>query len=187
MGCDNTSKIDLLSPYATDKYVMELYAKTAFKLYKLSSIGLRFFNVYGPRQDPSSEYSGVISIFIDRLLKGKNIKVNGGYQTRDFIYVNDVVDVIYQSTILSSKRQLCEQSNVLTGNSVSIDYLANKLIDYIGLDIEINYQALSLSDPEKSSGSIKKMKELFGIDLKNMTSLESGLAETVKFIRENSK
>lgn len=186
LGSDTCSEIDLLSPYATDKYVMELYAKTAFKLYQLSSIGLRFFNVYGPRQDPSSEYSGVISIFIDRLLKGKNITINGGYQTRDFIYVNDVVDIIFESITLSSKRQLCEQSNVLTGKSVSIDYLANILIKDIGLDIDINYQALSIGDPKKSSGSIKKMTELFGVDLKNMTSLNTGLSETVEFIRDNS-
>jgi len=64
---------------------MELYAKTAHKLYQLSSVGLRFFNVYGPRQDPSSPYSGVISIFADRLLKTKNITINGGYQTCDFV------------------------------------------------------------------------------------------------------
>tara|TARA_B100000795_G_C22805111_1_gene444328 strand:+ start:3208 stop:4149 length:942 start_codon:yes stop_codon:yes gene_type:complete len=186
LGSDVNSEIDLLSPYATDKYVMELYAKTAFKLYKLSSIGLRFFNVYGPRQDPNSPYSGVISIFIDRLLKGQNITINGGYQTRDFIYVNDVVEIIFQSTVLTSGKQMCEHSNVLTGNSVSIDYLAKMLINHIEQDVDINYQALSISDPEKSSGSIKKMTELFGVDLKKMIPLNSGLSKTVDFIRDNN-
>jgi UDP-glucose 4-epimerase len=186
LGSDVNSEIDLLSPYATDKYVMELYAKTAFKLYKLSSIGLRFFNVYGPRQDPNSPYSGVISIFIDRLLKGQNITINGGYQTRDFIYVNDVVEIIFQSTVLTSGKQMCEHSNVLTGNSVSIDYLAKMLINQIEQDVDINYQALSISDPEKSSGSIKKMTELFGVDLKKMIPLNSGLSKTVDFIRDNN-
>jgi UDP-glucose 4-epimerase len=186
LGSDINSEIDLLSPYATDKYVMELYAKTAFKLYQLSSIGLRFFNVYGPRQDPNSPYSGVISIFVDRLIKGLNITINGGHQTRDFIYVNDVVDIIFQSTILASEKQLCEHSNVLTGKSVSIDYLAKMLINQIEQDVDINYQALSIGDPEISSGSIKKMKELFGVDLKKMTSLNSGLSKTVDFIRDNN-
>lgn len=186
LGSDINSEIDLLSPYATDKYVMELYAKTAFKLYQLSSIGLRFFNVYGPRQDPNSPYSGVISIFVDRLIKGLNITINGGHQTRDFIYVNDVVDIIFQSTILASEKQLCEHSNVLTGKSVSIDYLAKMLINQIEQDVDINYQALSIGDPENSSGSIKKMKELFGVDLKKMTSLNSGLSKTVDFIRDNN-
>ena len=184
LGNDTDSEIDLLSPYATDKYVMELYAKTAFKLYQLSSIGLRLFNVYGPRQDPSSPYSGVISIFIDRLLKGKDITINGGYQTRDFIYVNDVVDIIFRSTILASTRQICEHVNVLTGNSVSIKYLASMLIENIVSDIDINYQALSVGDPERSNGTTKKMMKLLDVDLKKMVSLKYGLSQTVDFIRE---
>ena len=76
---------------------MELYSRMAYKTYQLSSVGLRFFNVYGPRQDPTNAYSGVISIFADRLMKSQNITINGGYQTRDFIYVKDVVDVMKKS------------------------------------------------------------------------------------------
>jgi UDP-glucose 4-epimerase len=76
LGDDQNSRVDLVSPYATDKYAMELYAKTAYKLYQLSSIGLRFFNVYGPRQDSTSSYSGVISTFVDRLLRRKSITIN---------------------------------------------------------------------------------------------------------------
>ena len=72
LGDDSSSTVDLLSPYGADKYVMEIYAKVAYKLYKLSSIGLRFYNVYGPRQDPSNAYSGVISIFSDQLLREKS-------------------------------------------------------------------------------------------------------------------
>ena len=114
-GNDEIENVDLLSPYATDKYAMELYSTTAHKIYQLSSVGLRFFNVYGPRQDPSSQYSGVISIFADKLLKGQNITINGGHQTRDFIYVKDVVNIIYSAIILASKNSICEISNVLTG------------------------------------------------------------------------
>ena len=103
LGNDESEEIDLLSPYATDKYAMELYAKTAHKLYQLSSVGLRFFNVYGPRQDPGSPYSGVISIFADRILEGREITINGGHQTRDFVYVKDVVNTIHWAIILASK------------------------------------------------------------------------------------
>ena len=123
-GNDEIENVDLLSPYATDKYAMELYSTTAHKIYQLSSVGLRFFNVYGPRQDPSSPYSGVISIFADKLLKGQNITINGGYQTRDFIYVKDAVNIIYRAIVLASKNSICEASNVLTGKSVTIDKLA---------------------------------------------------------------
>ena len=68
-----------------------------FKLNNIPSIGLRFFNVYGPRQDPDSAYSGVISIFAKQIINNKKIKINGGQQTRDFIYVNDVTKCIYNS------------------------------------------------------------------------------------------
>ena len=79
-GNDEINKVDLLSPYAVDKYSMELYAQTAHKNSQLSSLGLRFFNVYGPRQDPQNPYSGVISIFANRLLKGQKLIINGGQQ-----------------------------------------------------------------------------------------------------------
>ena len=186
MGDDTSTKIDLLSPYATDKYVMELYAKTAYKLYQFSSIGLRFFNVYGPRQDPISPYSGVISTFINRLLREDSLVINGGYQTRDFIYVKDVVDIIYRSVVLSSKSDICEQINVLTGKTTTIDKLADKLMKETKISVDKNYNLLPVGDPEKSNGTTEKMVELLNVDLRQMVSLEEGLVETVKFINNNS-
>ena len=183
LGDDQNSRIDLLTPYATDKYVMEVYAKTAYKLYQLSSIGLRFFNVYGPRQDPTSSYSGVISKFVDRLLRKESITINGGYQTRDFIYVKDVVDIIFKSILVVSNTTLCEQTNVLTGQSVTIDELANMLIKKIGVDVDKKYQELPLGDPKQSNGTIKKMADLLKVDLSDMTPIDSGLSKTVNFMR----
>jgi UDP-glucose 4-epimerase len=165
---------------------MEIYAEMAYKLYQSSSIGLRFFNVYGPRQDPSSPYSGVISIFVDRLLREYPLIINGGYQTRDFIYVEDVVDIIYRSIVLSSKSDICEQVNVLTGKSATIDELADKLMKEIKISVEKNYNLLPVGDPEKSNGTTEKMVELLNVDLKQMVSLEEGLIETVRFINNNS-
>ena len=183
LGDDQNSRIDLLTPYATDKYVMEVYAKTAYKLYQLSSIGLRFFNVYGPHQDPTSSYSGVISKFVDRLLRKESITINGGYQTRDFIYVKDVVDIIFKSILVVSNTTLCEQTNVLTGQSVTIDELANMLIKKIGVDVDKKYQELPLGDPKQSNGTIKKMADLLKVDLSDMTPIDSGLSKTVNFMR----
>ena len=183
LGDDQNSRVDLLSPYATDKYAMELYAKTAYKLYQLSSIGLRFFNVYGPRQDSTSSYSGVISTFVDRLLRRESITINGGYQTRDFIYVKDVVDIIFKSIVVASNTALCEQINVLTGQSVTIDELANMLIKKIGVDVNKKYQKLPLGDPEQSNGTTKKMESLLKADLSDMVPIDSGLSETVNFMR----
>jgi UDP-glucose 4-epimerase len=183
LGDDECEKIDLLSPYAVDKYVMEVYAKAAFRLYGLSSIGLRFFNVYGPRQDPKSPYSGVISIFADRLINGESIVINGGHQTRDFVYVDDVVNCLYRSLKVCLASSTCEQINVLTGSSVSIDELVIMLSKDINVDVDKTYQALPEGDPEQSNGTTGKMVRLLRADLHGMVRIEVGLSETIKFIR----
>lgn len=178
----DTKKIDLLSPYATDKYMLETYAKIAYKNYKLPSLGLRFFNVYGPRQNPSNEYSGVISVFIDRLLQSKKITINGGHQTRDFIYVEDVVNVIYKSVSLLKNSIVCEQFNVLTGKSISIDKLAELLMNQINPSCEKEYKSLSKGDPIGSLGTTKKIENLLKINLDSFLTIEKGLTRTVNFI-----
>ena len=127
IGDDTVEKFDILSPYAQDKLSMEHYAQMAWNVYQTKSIGLRFFNVYGPRQDPSNPYSGVISIFIDRLMNDSPITVNGGYQTRDFIFVKDIVEVLLKSMQTLGKNSLCETFNVGTGISISIDGLLEVL------------------------------------------------------------
>lgn len=182
-GNDEINSVDLLSPYATDKYAMELYSKMAYKLYQLSSVGLRFFNVYGPRQDPNSPYSGVISIFAANLLKCQSITINGGYQTRDFIYVKDVVDIIYKAIILSSKNSICEVCNVLTGESITIDKLAIKMMKIVDTNVEVDYKNLPAGDPAQSNGSPKKMNRFFGIELDNLTKIDKGLLNTIQFLK----
>jgi UDP-glucose 4-epimerase len=154
----------------------------ASKTYQLSSVGLRFFNVYGPRQDPSSPYSGVISIFIDRILKSKSITINGGYQSRDFIYVDDVVDVISQAIDLAITNTVCEVSNVLTGKTVTIDYLADKVIELIGIRVNKKYQKLALGDPDKSDGTVSNMVKLFSTNIELFTKLQIGLKNTIHHI-----
>jgi len=183
LGDDATPNVDLLSPYATDKYSMELYSKTAFSLYGLSSIGLRFFNVYGPRQDPNSPYSGVISIFADRLLKAEHIVINGGNQTRDFVYVKDVAHVIHLSIELTAKGNVSEVVNVLTGKSISIDVLAEKMIQITATHSQKKYKELMPGDPERSEGTTDKMMRLFRINPQDFTTLDEGLIHTVDFIK----
>jgi UDP-glucose 4-epimerase len=185
IGDDQGSEIDLLSPYATDKYAMELYAKTAYRLYQLSSIGLRFFNVYGPRQDPSSPYSGVISIFIDRLLNGHNIRINGGFQTRDFVYIEDIIQAIFKSIHIVCEDIICDQVNVLTGKTISVDEVSDILIKEIGIKVDKEFYELPEGDPKKSDGTSTKMKEFFGHDLKNMISIKTGLVKTVNFMQDS--
>jgi len=183
LGDDSSSTVDLLSPYAADKYVMEIYAKVAYKLYKLSSIGLRFYNVYGPRQDPSSAYSGVISIFSDRLLRGKSITINGGFQSRDFIYVEDVVQAIHKAVLKANKGVMCEQINILTGRSVSVDCVADMLINAVGAQVQKVYRELPAGDPKRSKGTTAKMQQLLDIDLDGMVPIDVGLLSTVNFLQ----
>jgi UDP-glucose 4-epimerase len=181
LGDDALLSVDLMSPYAVDKYTMELYAQMANKTYGLSSIGLRFFNIYGPRQDPSSQYSGVISIFIDRLLKGSKIRVNGGYQTRDFVFISDVVNVIEKSMQLTSTQLVCEKVNVLTGVTYTINELLEILSSILNKTPVIDQRALSNEDPERSDGTTNKMCQLFKVDIEKMISLHFGLEKTINF------
>ena len=179
LGDDNRTSVDLISPYATDKYVMELYARLAFELYQLPSIGLRFFNVYGPRQDPTNPYSGVISIFIDKVKNKCPVTINGGYQTRDFVYVEDVANTIAASINRLFEKNNCDYLNVLSGTSTSIDTLFDKICDALNYRPKIYRNELSLGDCEKSEGTIEKFQEIFPDTFKNLTSLDEGLQKTI--------
>lgn len=177
---DEHSSIDLLTPYAADKYVSEIYCEMANKLYGLRSYGLRFFNVYGPRQDPSSPYSGVISIFIDRLLRSLPLTINGGYQTRDFIYVSDIVDAIWQAYRYLDSNPIAGYSNVLTGNSITIDALASLLAEILAINPTLNYRELPFGDPVASSGTTEIM--MSQLKLRPSISLRDGLSRTLHWM-----
>ena len=138
---------------------MEHYANMSWKVYKTKSIGLRFFNVFGPRQDPSNPYSGVISIFVDRLNSNLPVTVNGGYQTRDFVYVLDVVKCLSRSMTILQEKSLCETLNVGTGKSISIDSLLKHLSTIINIEPEVVKAKLPIGDPEQSSGTYIKLNE----------------------------
>jgi len=187
LGDDTKDHFDILSPYAQDKLTMEHYARMAWDVYLTKSIGLRFFNVYGPRQDPTSPYSGVISIFIDRLLKSLPVTVNGGYQTRDFIYVSDVVDVLLNSMQMLYKSSLCEVFNVGTGNSVTIDELLQSLKKIIKTEPAVIKKTLPPGDPERSSGTYDKLEKIIKADINYFTPLDTGLMNTVNYYQHSQE
>ena len=105
-GSDLKKKFNILSPYALDKLYLENLATLYFDLFNISSAGMRFFNVYGPKQDQNNPYSGVIPKFINLANKNKTLTVYGGYQTRDFIFIDDVVDICIKtmSKMLNTKK-----------------------------------------------------------------------------------
>jgi len=186
MGDDTIENYDIISPYAQDKLTMEDYARMCWNVYKTPSMGLRFFNVYGPRQDPTNPYSGVISIFIDRLLKKAPVIVNGGYQTRDFIYVKDIVNVLVNSMTMVQNQNGCNVFNIGTGNSVTINKLLSIISEILGVAPEIILKDLPLGDPKKSDGIYEKLKQVLKTNPEDFTTLKTGLLETIETIKQEN-
>ncbi|MCX5815361.1 MAG: NAD-dependent epimerase/dehydratase family protein [Proteobacteria bacterium] len=184
IGDDERPIYEILSPYAQDKLVLEQYAKLFFELYQISSIGLRFFNVYGPKQDPANPYSGVISVFIDKFLNKLPVTINGGYQTRDFVYVKDIVKTLIRSMDLAKSNKVCEFINVGTGLSTTVDELYQKLCNIFNFKPDVIYKPLPLGDPEKSSGIFNKLDQLLQIDQAEFYSLDYGLKHTVEYFKD---
>tara|TARA_B100001758_G_C18415580_1_gene619294 strand:+ start:5181 stop:6116 length:936 start_codon:yes stop_codon:yes gene_type:complete len=180
VGSENDS-VDLLSPYAVDKFSMEKYFEAAYNYSELPSFGLRFFNVYGPKQDPNSEYSGVISIFSDRLINNKEIFINGGYQTRDFIYVGDVVDSLIRAYNYIKLNKGYYISNILTGKSISINDLVKSLAEILKIKPRCIYRELPIGDPERSSGNTLTMEKILNVNLNDLLKIEEGLIKTIEW------
>ena len=129
---------DPLSPYALQKLVGEQYLKQFTRLYGLETVSIRYFNVFGPRQDPGSPYSGVISLFITHLLAGKEPKIYGdGGQTRDFTYVANVVDGVLRACAADGASG--QVINVATGGRISLNELFTTLRTIIGGTMEPEY------------------------------------------------
>lgn len=184
-GNDNNDLIDLGSPYAVDKLASENYAAMVYKLYGIPSIGLRFFNLYGPRQDPNNPYSGVIPIFMERIINKKKITVYGGHQTRDFVYVRDAVKIVCKSMEMLLNEKLCDRVNICTGKSITINKLLETVAAILKKEPDVVYQRLPPGDPEKSLGTYEKMRHFFGMSLDEFTLLDVGLKETITYFQDN--
>mgnify|MGYP001312999816 FL=1 len=182
IGDDTLGTYDLISPYALDKLTMENYAKLCWEIYGVPSVGLRFFNVYGPRQDPSSPYSGVISIFIDRLIKKEKVVVNGGYQKRDFIYVDDIVSTMKNCMDVLLHEPNMEVFNVGTGRSVTVDFLLDALSKILKVTPDVVLEELPEGDPENSSGTFEKLNNFLDLTNPRHINLEEGLRKTVDYL-----
>jgi len=169
-----------MSPYAAQKVAGELYAQTYSRAYGLPCVALRFFNVYGPRQDPKSEYAAAIPRFATRLLAGQRPIVYGdGKQTRDFVHVSDVV----RANLLAatSPRAVGEVINVASGRSASLLELIALLKSIIKSEVEIEHQAPRAGDLRASAADISKARELLGYEPR--VRLEEGLASLVASLR----
>jgi UDP-glucose 4-epimerase len=168
-----------LSAYGADKYGCELHARVASHVHAIPAAGLRFFNVYGPRQDPKSPYSGVISIFCERIAAGAPIRIFGdGQQTRDFVYVTDVVAALLAAMALRSAGAAV--FNVCTGVPTSVDSLARQIADLAGKPLEIHAQPPRSGEIRHSLGVPTRVETVLG--LRERVPLHSGLGHVLAWM-----
>jgi nucleoside-diphosphate-sugar epimerase len=172
-----------LSPYALQKLVAEQYCQMFTTLYGLETVTIRYFNVFGPRQDPSSPYSGVISLFISALCEGRPPTIFGdGEQTRDFTYVANVVDGVLRAAQAPASAS-GEVINVATGGRISLNQLFRTIRELVGADVEPQYEAVRAGDVRDSQADISKATRLLGY--RPIASFEDGLARTVEWYRSS--
>src|SRR5207249_7205212 len=166
------------SPYALQKLVSEQYCRMFTKLYGFETVTIRYFNVFGPRQDPGSPYSGVISLFSTALLEKQQPIIYGdGEQTRDFTYVANVVDGVLRAVDADAKRVAGEVINVATGGRISLNELLRVMNRIVGATIEPIYEDARAGDVRDSQADISKARRLLGYE--PHVGLEEGLRRTL--------
>jgi nucleoside-diphosphate-sugar epimerase len=169
-----------LSPYALQKLVAEQYCRLFTALYGFETVTIRYFNVFGPRQDPGSPYSGVISLFSAALLEGRRPIIYGdGEQTRDFTYVANVVDGVLRAC--EAPKAAGEVINVATGGRISLNELLRVMNHIVGTDLQAVYQDPRAGDVRDSQADISKAKALLGYE--PVLPFEEGLRRTLEWCR----
>ena len=174
-----TMRPEPMSPYAAAKLMGEHYCRAFNQVYELETISLRYFNVFGPRQNPSSFYSGVISRFIDDLMKGNTPTIYGdGEQSRDFTYIENVVDANVNAAQTTSG--LGESINTANGERITLNALLEVLKTITGNpDVEPNYEEPRRGDVRHSQADISKARE--HLNYEKRVDLEEGLRKTIEW------
>ncbi len=174
-----------LSAYGADKFSCELHADVAARIHSIPNAGLRFFNVFGPRQDPSSPYSGVISIFAHRMKNNLPVTIFGdGEQTRDFIYVDDVVSGLCAAMKNLEEGAVCKEVrqhilNLCTGNKTSINELAQIIVSITNSRSQIIHDKPRIGDIRASLGDVSLKRKILQIN--DSISLRDGLQQTINY------
>ncbi len=173
------------SPYGIQKLMGEHYARTFYQLYGLETVALRYFNVYGPGQNPASAYAAVIPKFLTRHFSGQTSVIFGdGEQTRDFCHVKDVV----QANILAAETSMSEAIgsvfNVACGSRISVNELILKMRESLGTELSTDYQSERSGDIKHSGADISKI--VSKLDYAPKVLIETGLKETAEYYRTRS-
>jgi len=170
-----------ITAYAADKLACELHARVGALVHRIPSVGLRFFNVYGPRQDPSSPYSGVISIFADRLRRRREVTIFGdGQQTRDFVFVGDVVAALTAAMERASLEP--HVFNVCTGRPTSVQALVETLSTILGVKPAIAHRSARPGDIRTSVGDPSRLLRHLSVSAR--VALADGLRQTLTWMDE---
>jgi UDP-N-acetylglucosamine 4-epimerase len=172
-----------LSPYAVSKYANELYADVFNKTYGLQVIGLRYFNIFGPKQDPNGQYAAVIPLFVSKIMKREEVFIDGdGEQTRDFTFVENAVQANVRAMLTENKAAAGQVYNIAVGANFSVNQLYNKIGELLGSDHQATYRATRAGDVRDSLADISKAKNLLGYD--PQFNFDKGLALTVEYFRQ---
>lgn len=172
-----------LSPYAVAKHVGELYCRVFFGLYGIETVVLRYFNVFGARQEAASPYSGVIARFVDRLIRGEGITIYGdGEQTRDFVPIENVVEANMLACKVPEAAGML--INIGAGEPMSVNRLAEVLQELIGVRVEIVRGPARQGEVQHSLADIRRAKELLGYQVR--VPVREGLRRTVAWRRERA-
>ena len=177
---------NLLSPYAVSKRTNELYGQVFYRCYGIPTLGLRYFNVFGPRQEPLSPHASVIPLWIYALLKQEPCLINGnGLHTRDFCYVDNVVQANIKAALTQNSQAFGEVFNVASGKSTSLLELYALLKTFMGgcEDSKLIHRENRLGDIKHLFANIDKAKNLLGYHPTH--SLEDGLKITVEWVKKN--
>jgi UDP-glucose 4-epimerase len=177
-----TMEADPLSPYALQKYAGEVYCRLYHSLYGLETVALRYFNIFGPRQDPRSEYAAVIPNFVTAALEGNPAQIHGdGEQTRDFTFVDDAVG----ANLLAADAPAAAGSvvNVAGGRRTSLNELWEMICDLVGVEIAARHGAPRAGDVRDSLASIERAREL--LDFQPTVDLREGLRRTIESFRKS--
>ena len=167
-----------LSPYALTKVAKEVYCKNFFDLYGLKTIGLRYFNVYGRRQDPNGDYAAVIPRWITKAFEGEDLPINGdGKQTRDFTYIDDVIQANIKGLECENEKAFGKGFNIGYSDHVDIKTLAENIIKATDSKSKIVYGESRKGDIQDSYADINLANKL--LDYNPATSLEEGLQKTI--------
>ncbi|SKB46335.1 SDR family oxidoreductase [Maribacter arcticus] len=181
-----------LSPYAITKYVNELYADVFSKTYGIETIGLRYFNVFGRKQDPNGAYAAVIPKFVMQLMKHESPVINGdGSFSRDFTYIDNVIQMNVRAMVTKNQNAMNTVYNTAYGERTDLNELTQLLKEYLSdfdpeiKNVENTYGPTRAGDVPHSLASIDKAKELLGYD--PQFDIKTGLKEAVNWYWENLK